>query len=118
MLNKHKILSILFLTVFLSAFGSGIYISISNALPDLAHFSKFKELKNNTEKGTTSQDFIFEENETKSETELEFDLWSVLLPYFVSFSNILYTTDNFLELNTIIQNKCAPIFISVRNIRI
>ena len=62
--NKHKIVTLLFLFIFLSAFSSGIYASITQSL---SHHSKNKEIK--PDSASASNDFVFEENETENEEE-------------------------------------------------
>jgi hypothetical protein len=114
--SKHKILSSLFLVVFLTSFLSILYVSLSNSLPELAHFSKTKEIKTNTSQNSTSEDFVFEENET--ETESEFEAQTVLLPFLISFFNIERVVDFTSSAQPIIVKASKPIYLSVCNFRI
>lgn len=114
--NKYKILSALFLFVFLSAFSSGLYISLSNSLPNLAHFSKAKEIKRNSNSNT--EEFVYEENETESENELNLEHFVFSLPFFVTCFNAEISVNLFVVDKPIIQKPDTPIYLSVCNFRI
>lgn len=116
---RHKILSSIFLLVFLSAFSSGLYISLSNSLPELAHFSAHKELKSTNNSKSGSNEFLYEENETESETELGLELQALVLPFFVSsFYSLTETNVNFNFTFCKPLFSSEPIYVSIRNFRI
>lgn len=117
--QKYKILSALFLAVFLTAFSSGLYISLRNSLPELAHYSKTKELKANSDSNSSSEEFVYEENETENEIESGIELQALILPFFVSsFYHLIESTVNFNFTFTQLLSTTKPIYLAVCNFRI
>lgn len=119
--QKFKILSVFFLAVFLSAFSSGLYLSLRNSLPELAHYSKHKELKANSNSNSGSEEFVYEENETENENEIEsgLELQALILPFFASaIYNHVVSDVNFTFTFTQLFSTAKPIYLSVCNFRI
>lgn len=117
--QKFKILPVFFLAVFLSAFSSGLYLSLRNSLPELAHYSKHKELKANSNSNSGSEEFVYEENETENEIESGLELQALILPFFASaFYNHVVSDVNFTFTFTQLFSTAKPIYLSVCNFRI
>lgn len=114
-LNKHTFLSALFLFIFLSAFSSGAYVSLSNSIKEFSHFSKSKELKAD---GSTSvsENLVFEETENDGEESINPSF--TLLPDFLSFDEFTFISKtNFTDFSYL-EKTAGPIFLSIRVLRI
>jgi hypothetical protein len=114
-LNKHTFFSALFLFIFLSAFSSSAYTSLSNSIKQFSHFSKGKELK---EDGMTSasDDLVFEE--TENDTEESIDPLFILLPAFLNFDSVTSIIKSDFSEFTFIERSIDSIFLSIRVLRI
>lgn len=114
-MRKHTLLSFLFLFVFLSAFSTRSYFSLRNSIKNFTHFSKSKEVKENTSSSSPEQ-LVFEEIENDSEDSLNPSL--TILPDYLKF-DLFHTTPNTLFSELIFSEKFAEsIFISIRTLRI
>lgn len=114
----HKLISALFLFVFLSAFSSGLYISLKNSISDLAHFSKNKEIKTNTYSGNNSEDFVFEENIEEGESDINPELLAFVLPFFISFNQTTHAIGSTPTIEPLVAQSSKPIYLTVCDFRI
>lgn len=116
--RKHKIFSILFLSIFLSSFAFGISTSLINSIPNIAHFSKTKEVKRNCQGEFSNNNFVFDKNENENENETSINDLSLLLPFFTTQFPSNTSTNTFTFSDPIKEKTTTPIFIAIRNFRI
>ncbi len=116
--RKHKLLSFLFLSIFLSSLAFGISNSLINSIPNIAHFSKNKEIKCNCHDEFSNENFVFEENENENESETNLNALALLLPFFASDFISQYTSFTFNFSDPVKEKTTTSIFIAIRNFRI
>lgn len=113
--KKHKLFSVLFLFIFLSAFSTGAYASISNSIKEFSHSSLKKELKQDGT-ATPSENLVFEE--TENDREESADPIFTLLPAFLNFDAFTFVSKTIFHEFTSSEKAVGPIFLSIRSIRI
>jgi len=114
-LNKHTFFSVFFLFIFLSAFSSGAYVSLSNSIKEFSHFSKGKEVKEDGA-ASASEDLVFEETENDSEESVSPTF--TLLPDFLSFDAFTFVSKNSFTDFSYLEKATGPLFLSIRVLRI
>jgi hypothetical protein len=116
-LNKSTYFSIFFLLCFLASFSTNTFRSF-NSYSSNSNFkvSKAVTFSSKEEKGSSSNDFLFEENE--NEAENSFLMPAFLLPFFVTYFQNNETKHQSLLTYSLSENFTNPIYIAVCNFRI
>lgn len=114
-LNKHKVFSALFLFIFISAFSSGIYGSLSDSYKAFSHFSLHKEVKQD-KAFASSEELIFDETENDSEDSVNPLL--TLIPNFLNINFLVQDLNTFFTEFHFSAKATQPIFLYIRVLRI
>lgn len=116
-INKATYFSFFFLFCFLASFSFNTY----NCIHTISSKTNFKNNKNITistkeENKTVPSDFLFEENETESETNFEAQVF--ILPFFITYFQYESLQAKLVSAQPLAEKLTTPIYIEVRNFRI
>lgn len=115
--NKAAYLSIFFLVCFVTAFSFNNYFRINqsgnNSISQKHQSVSFSQGEQNN---SNSNDFLFEENETKN--EINFSVLAIILPYIVSFVELELKLQLTTSIDAFTSEVSNPIYISAHSFRI
>lgn len=116
-INKPAYFSLFFLFCFLASFSVNTYKSI-NTLSSKKNLKNSKCISVSTkeENGTTTNDFLFEENE--GETENNFQAQVFTLPFFITYFQYELFQPKLVSAQPLAEKLTTPIYIEVCNFRI
>lgn len=116
-LNKSTYFSLFFLFCFLASFSANTYQNIQSVYSK-SHVNTSKGLSFSTkeENSTSSNDFLFEENET--ETENDFQAQVFILPFFITYFQYEFLQPKLVSAQPLAEKLTTPIYIEVCNFRI
>ncbi|MBK6984655.1 MAG: hypothetical protein IPH32_07800 [Bacteroidetes bacterium] len=115
--NKSTYFSLFFLFCFIASFSANTYQNIQTVYSK-SHFSTNKSvsLSNKEQNNSSSNDFLFEENET--ETENDFTAQVFILPFFITFFQYESVEPKLVSAQPLAEKLTTPIYIEVCNFRI
>lgn len=116
-LNKSRYYSLFFLFCFLASFSVNTYKN-TQTVYSKSHLSTHKGLSvsNKEENSSSSNDFLFEENET--ETENDFQAQVFTLPFFITYFQYELLQPTLVSAQPFAEKLTTPIYIEVCNFRI
>ena len=116
-LNKSTYFSFFFLFCFLASFSASTYKNI-NTVASKSAFKNNKTLSVSTKEdnGSSTTDFLFEENET--ETENDFQAQVFTLPFFITYFQYEFFQPKLISAQPLAEKLTNPIYIAVCNFRI
>ena len=106
-----------FLLCFLASFSASTYKSIYSKVSscNISH-NKISSVSSKVDCNLSDNEFLFEENETNSEND--FQVQAILLPFFVSFFQNEVSQPTFTSAAPLAVKQSNPIYIEVCNFRI
>jgi len=116
-LNKSTYFSLFFLFCFLASFSASTYKNI-NTLSSKTNIKNGKHISVSTQEDSATDitDFLFEENETENENDLQAQVF--ILPYFITFFQYESLQPRFFSAKPLAEKLTTPIYIEVCNFRI